>query len=250
MKKLFILALLFCSVSVFSQKLNSKKVGQIISSKFNKLDISYLWVSPDTDFVQVGFIGENYQRFRIHFASVTKSKHGHDTYLVKGKTKVKDNICDFVGEMYIDTVIESQYMPEVFNPDTMRSANIYGTYVFNEDKANKSGGVLKGTFDLEITIDRKYKPHYSDLFDVADSYSNNHFNGTWSSYDGNIIERCNWGDCRVDSSGDLDWGVGEFYVNEKYIQNGWQDYWNNPPSTMQQLDVYIKDKKRSQWWKE
>ncbi|WP_440135596.1 hypothetical protein, partial [Chitinophaga sancti] len=49
----------------------------------------------------LGYIGDNYQRFCIHYTSVTKSKENPYQYIVCGKTKVKENICSFTGTITV-----------------------------------------------------------------------------------------------------------------------------------------------------
>jgi hypothetical protein len=43
----------------------------------------------------LGFIGDNFQRINIRFISVIQNPDNKYEYLVYGKTRVKDNICDF-----------------------------------------------------------------------------------------------------------------------------------------------------------
>ncbi len=59
---------------------------------------------------------------------------------------------------------------------------------------------------------------------INDSFSNNGFIGTWTSYKTNTSKKCNWGDYRIPDCGDLDSGTGEFMVSSKYIKNGWLEY--------------------------
>lgn len=57
----------------------------------------------------------------------------------------------------------------------------------------------------------------------------------------NKLMKCNWGDCRIPDSSDLDIGAGEFVPAEEYIDSGWQllrgDHW----------EEYSKD---CLWWQE
>jgi len=47
----------------------------------------------------LGFIGENYQRFYIHFISAIQNPTDKLNYFIYGKTRVKENICSFQGQM-------------------------------------------------------------------------------------------------------------------------------------------------------
>ncbi|MCO7352770.1 hypothetical protein NHN18_04630 [Riemerella anatipestifer] len=49
----------------------------------------------------LGFIGNNYQRFFIHFTSVIQNPTNPYEYLVSGKTKVRETICTFQGTITI-----------------------------------------------------------------------------------------------------------------------------------------------------
>ncbi|WP_260390444.1 hypothetical protein [Riemerella anatipestifer] len=67
-------------------------------------------------------------------------------------------------------------------------------------------------------IDNKGQFRYDALNFFSDGFSNNQFVGSWTSYKTNITKRCNWGDYRIPESGDLDIGVGEFSVKDKYLK--------------------------------
>lgn len=85
------------------------------TEKIKKYDLSKLWtlnrfqIENDTVSIErkapLGFIGENYQRFQIHFISAIKNPNNQLEYFIYGKTKVKENICNFQG---IITIIESR----------------------------------------------------------------------------------------------------------------------------------------------
>src|SRR5262245_57367619 len=70
-------------------------------------DLSKLWhsdslhIEGDGDKISfpepLGYIGDSFQRFYIHYISVTKNKSNSYQYDVFGKTKVNDNICSFHG---------------------------------------------------------------------------------------------------------------------------------------------------------
>jgi hypothetical protein len=62
---------------------------------------------------------------------------------------------------------------------------------------------------------------------VADGFSNNTFVGTWTSYKTGKSKKCNFGDYRIpecEGSNGCDIGAGEFSINPKYRENGWQSY--------------------------
>ncbi len=193
----------------------------------------------------LGFIGDNYQRFYIHFISVKKCKQNPFQYIVEGKTKVKDNICSFNGTITIDTAC--------FEVDTtipvsagLRRGYIICACTFNENKSCKHSGVITGSLATDWCLYHG-QIWYDNIMGIADSYSNNEFRGKWKSYLGNIVKKCNWGDERIPDCGDLDVGTGDFSPNEKYLKNGWQSY-------SEHFDESVAGKKANaieneKWWK-
>ena len=67
------------------------------------LTLTKFKVENDTTIVErqepIGFIGENYQRFYIHFISAIQNPTDKLNYFIYGKTRVKENICSFQGQM-------------------------------------------------------------------------------------------------------------------------------------------------------
>lgn len=168
----------------------------------------------------LGFIGSDYQRFYIHYLSVTRSRANAYLYYVTGKNKVKNNICDFRGTITVKTA----RLDAVQTTPKYKQGVITGTFVFYEDSAQMHSGLLSGTVITNFLIDSNSHILYDVLAHWDDDFRNNQCTGTWKSYKGNLTKKCNWGDFRVPESADLDVGVGEFAVNEKYIKNGWNSY--------------------------
>lgn len=173
----------------------------------------------------IGYIGDNYQRFKIHLLSVVKSKSNPYEYKISGKTKVKDNICSFTGTI---TVIKATYDTSTLMRDigfpTFEDGLITGHVKISEDKAQPGSGTIEGKLITDIYFDDKNKIHYSALMLIADGFFNNQFEGKWISYKTGKAKKCNWGDFRIPDSRDLDFGTGEFGVNPKYKMNGWENY--------------------------
>ena len=193
----------------------------------------------------LGFIGDNYQRFYIHFTKVKKSKQNPYQYSVTGKTKVKNNICSFKGMITIDTAC--------FDLDStipvsakLRSGHVICSCIFNENRSSKNSGIISGSLGSDWCL---YNGQicYDNINGVSDGFSNNEFKGQWKSYIGNIIKKCNWGDDRIPDCGDLDIGAGEFSPDDKYLKNGWKSY-------REQFDQTEAGKKanaieNAKWWK-
>lgn len=204
-----------------------------------KYDFSTLWTTTcaimfdNIDTINIpeplGFIDEDFQRFRIHFISVIQNKEKPCEYFVYGKTKVKNNICDFQGIITI-TYAETFTEPDV---ESVTQGFAKGNYQFFENNHQSHAGRFYGTFLSSFMLDDNDVLQYNAIGLDYDGYGNNSFTGVWQDYSTGKIKTCNWGDFRIPESGDLDNGAAEFSVNEKYIKNGWQDFsW-----------------KREAWWK-
>lgn len=182
----------------------------------------------------LGFLGDNYQHFYIHYNSVTKSKDDPYKYIVKGKTKLKDNICSFTGTILVQKakIEESQDAPGYIQ------GIVTCDVLFYEDSTHAGSGVIKGELTTNFSIDKKGKLEYDALIYFSDGYCNNQCRATWTSYKTGKSKKCNWGDFRIPDSGDLDLGVGDFIVNEKYSKNGWEDF-----------DRSTGGFKEIKWWK-
>ena len=251
MKHLFTFFLFIVSHFCFSQNIENSNFNK----KIQKLDFSDLWTLDNFDIKNgtkkmdrmepLGFIGENYQRFYIHFISAIKNPNDPLEYLIYGKTRVKNNICTFQGKIKIATG-QTFTMQELPN---LQLGFIKGQYEFFEDSDQKGTGVLKGIFQSDFYIDEKGILKYNALMIVADGFQNNQFEGTWTSYVTKKTKECNWGDYRIPNSGDLDSGAGEFGPNSKYCDYGWKNYvsaWgysSNKPEVQE-----AKKKEKEKWW--
>jgi hypothetical protein len=203
------------------------------SRQISKVDLSQLWIEQrllviddhgKEQLIQrpepLGFIGENYQRFYIHFIMVHRSPTNYLQYLVTGKTRVRNSVCDFKGTITIrEAHLESD--PDV--PE-YKTGYIVGEYRLEEDRQQKGSGYFKGKFRSNWFIARDGKIRYNTLKMIADDFCNNQFIGSWTSYATGKGEKCNWGDYRIPDSDDLDCGAAEFAVTERYIKNGWESY--------------------------
>ncbi len=176
----------------------------------------------------LGFIGDNYQRFYIHFISVKKSTANPYQYIVTGKTKVKENICLFSGT--INIVKASLFKKQVGEKYKLGFAEC--TILFYEDSMQKFAGFFKGKLTSKFYLDERNQLFYDDLEVGADGYYNNQCEAVWTSYTTRKTKKCNWGDYRIPQSKALDSGDGEFAVNKKYDLFGWKNYriaWSDDP---------------------
>ena len=194
----------------------------------------------------LGFIGDDYQRFFIHFVSVIQNPTNPYEYLVYGKTKVKETICSFQGTITIRQagIYKSGDIP------TYKQGFATCDVILYEDNKQPYTGFIKGKLKSEFLIDNKGQFRYDALMFVADGFTNNQFVGTWTSYKTNSSKKCNWGDYRIPECGDLDIGAGEFSVDDKYLKNGWENYrlaYSSDPDKPESQKA--RQKENEQWWK-
>lgn len=215
MKRL-LLFLLFLPFGLIAQSPKPKnEVAKVIP-----YDLAPLLSGTDRSSI-LGFIGSDYQRFRIVFISVIKNNDNPSQYFVYGKSMVKGNVCDFQGTI---TIREATFITDDPEYENVKHGDIKGDYLFYEDPQQKHVGLFKGKFISSFYIDKHNKLVYDDLMGDADGYCNNMYTGTWSGYNSKTSKPCNWGDYRIPDSGDLDIGAGEFAPSEKYLPNGWLTY--------------------------
>ena len=199
-------------------------------TEINKYDISELWtltklkIENDTTIVErqepLGYIGDSFQRFYIHFISAIQNPTDKLKYFIYGKTRVKENICSFQGEIVIK---EARIYVEGDIPP-LKQGFVKGAYEFYENSKQKETGKLVGNFTTNFYIDEKGNFIYDALIFAADGFNNNQFEGIWTSYKSKETRKCNWGDYRIPDSKGLDCGAGEFSVVDKYASNGWIPY--------------------------
>ena len=251
MRNLLGIIFFLLALNCFSQNMETTNFIKEIEKAdiSNLLTISKFQIENDTTWVQrpepVGFIGENYQRIRMKFISVIQNNSNKLEYFVYGKTKVKNNVCDFQGLLRIS---ETQLYK---NSDisSIQQGYIKGEYEFFENPNQSGTGIFKGIFQTNFYLNENGKIIYDALMWVSDSFTNNEFIGNWTSYQTKDTKTCNWGDFRIPESGDFDCGAGEFSPSEKYAQFGWQTYilantyWKESPEIES-----ARKKELLKWW--
>ncbi|MDL2216100.1 hypothetical protein LJB81_00035 [Desulfovibrio sp. OttesenSCG-928-M14] len=177
----------------------------------------------------LGFIGNDGQRFYIYFAEALKTDDDPHTYIVAGKTRVKNNICDFDGRITIRKA--GIYKKDPANDDfpKFRQGFIGADVSLFEVDVQKGSGKIQGVVQSYIAIDQQGTLTYDALTEGADGFENNQFAGTWTSYKTGATKVCNFGHSRFPHTGlpkgvRLDKGVGQFLPEDTYIKNGWLSY--------------------------
>jgi hypothetical protein len=224
-------------------------------AKLAQHDLSKWWLERQD--ATLGMIGDDKQRFYIHFLSVRKSTENPNIYLVIGKTRVKDNICDFSGTIEF---LEIHCLDEKERKENLAQAQkvkdeelakrmsyprgfLLAKYRFQEPEAQKGSGYFDGVMKTGF-YQNKTGFKWDDLDFESDSYRNNEFVGTWTSYRTKVQKTCNWGWYRIPEDGDLDIGAGEFSPNSKYYLKGWENY-----SKYIRHDSEAIKKENEEWWR-
>ena len=211
---------------------------------FDENSISWRIVEKDEI---LGFIGDNYQRFQIHFISIIQNPTNPYEYFAYGKTKVKNNICEFQG---IIKIIKSSLYKECDIP-FYKQGYAECEVILYEDKKQAFTGFFKGNLTSNFIIDDKGVFRYDALSSYADGFCNNQFIGTWTNYKTKSSKKCHWGDYRIPDCGDLDCGAGLFMVWDEYKKNGWQSYVKCNHGSYPDEESYQKACKEElfEWWK-
>jgi len=216
-----------------------KDVPEIIG-QLKKYNCNLVWLRTNS---QDGVIGINYKRIKIKILTATQDKNNPLIYHITGKSKVKDNICDFKG---IITILKAYQYKESEIPKA-RQGTLFAQYIFNEQTNQTHSGKFKGIVESSFLIDSTTnKIQLDTTAEIADGYFNNSFVGVWKDYKTNQEKKCIWGEYRLPFTFDFDSGDGEMHINDKYKKNGWE--------TFNQPDVeytFIKDGfsvEKNQWW--
>ncbi len=226
MKNIMISILILISGLIFGQEykytdflseIKNNNIAELCTVK--KLFWTFEGIKDSVDRAEsIGYIGNNYQRFDIHFISVIQNPANSLEYFVYGKTKVKNNICNFQGLIEVDES-KAYFDKEI---SKFKLGYLKGAYKFYEDPNQKDAGILNGVFKMDFYIDTNSKINY--LFWGGDSFKNMQFEGNWTAYKSTKSLKCNWGDYRIPNSKELDGGAGEFIPTDSYVKNGWENF--------------------------
>lgn len=168
-------------------------------------------------FESIGYRGGDFQRFYIHYDSVRFK--GNGVYDVYGRTRYRDTIRLLSGMITLDSMRLHQAEHQ---PSTGEFGSLYGHYQFDEDEFS-GGGVMTGKMSIDfVKINGRF--YYNAFMLVADGYSNNQYEGVWTSKNLTRIEKCNWGDFRIPDSEGLGSGEAEFIPRDSCLDRGWQVY--------------------------
>jgi hypothetical protein len=229
--------------------LGRKITSQNQLSRYKTFDFSRLWMQTEQPRI-VGIFGEDHERIKIKLISVEKNAGNPNQYLVSGKSKVKETVCDFKGtidlkeikELGLNFGVDDQHK----NKGIKAQGILIASYEFRENPDQKLSGKFEGVLYSRWYLDAQGTIRYDDISSVADGYMNNAFIGTWKSYSNQPQQKCNWADYRVPKADhDFDIGAGEFSPHEKYSEYGWESY----SEAWVHGDEEARNVELQEWWK-
>ncbi|HVO74580.1 MAG TPA: hypothetical protein VMT35_11195, partial [Ignavibacteriaceae bacterium] len=135
----------------FSKEFYKQRTGYLINLQKSKdvtelvikYNLSNVWLENALEYDQNGIIGKNYRRINIHFSYIAKDSLDPFIYIVMGKSKVGNNICDFCGRFKILKMLE--FIEE--ESMTPNAGVLYGEYKLNEDSSQTHSGTFNGIFE-------------------------------------------------------------------------------------------------------
>lgn len=216
MKILFhLLFILFLSSSLLAQDCYTEATQENLKS-----DYCQLWIGKTF----YGTIGDDNQRIDIRFIEIAKDTNSHFKYHVQGKSRVKNNVCDFQGVMTIDQIMLLDEARSGCDEPTLSAGIIYGTYILNEDPNQSHVGRFTG--DFKSMFDKS-----SDGFKLNNAWFGqdgfNSFIGIWESYVSEEPRFCAWGfQLPLSVHDDLfkHYDKAFYLFNSKYMDRGWKTY--------------------------
>ena len=189
----------------------------------------------------LGYIG-NGQRLYIHFDTIYKDKVKAELYHVIGKSRIKNNITCFTGNIHISKFkqLDAEYYP-------INRYKIIAKYEFKEDSTQYDTGVFSGRLESDFFI-YKDSAYMDEIYSGVDGYYNNQYEGVWKSYKTNAIKKANFGIGRIPNDNGLDIGSSEFRVNPSKQHLGWDSYMNVMTPNNKNYQQATAEEQR-EWWK-
>lgn len=211
---------------------SNKEFRNEVTTEFSPVlskDLSPIFLSKANNIE--GAIG-GYKRLQVHYEKVKKVNN--TKYQISGKTRASKNICDFTGTIEI---LKSLKFKEIWELDHespsehLEGGVILSKVILQEDTNQKGSGTFEGTLCTYWYWDTQNKVvQLHDLNNYSDSYRNNTFVGLWKSSKTKFQQKAIWGIGELPYTEDLDIGAGGISINEKYVQNGWNEekpnWWN------------------------
>lgn len=241
----FNLIIIISSILTFGQSNEIDFLDKICEYDYSKVLLPDT-INIDNEFIStnhtepLGYFGDNYYRFYIHFISIIKDRDNPLSYYVYGKSRLKENISEFQGKI---TIRECRIFNEGDIPE-YKQGLVIADYVFYENSRRNGSGKFIGKLTSNFYIDTNGNIRYDALTFGADGFENNTYEGNWISYKSKKLYKCNWGDYRIPDSNKLDQGAAEFSPSNEYIKNGWEELVRNRELLYKTGEVV----KEIEWW--
>ena len=263
MKRIIIILLFISKISI-AQTLDRIKENFDLEVDYQSENVLEKYKSFDYDFSKIwsftgnqnvyGIIGDEHQKISIKLISISRTSNEPFLYNVLGKSKVKDNICEFYGNIVIKEIREVKELHfgvdnEYADKGIKNQGILVADYEFYGSKEQNHSGIFKGTLYSKWYLNSKNEIVYDNIEFISDGYINNAFIGVWKSYSNDKEKKCNWADYRVPNANkDFDIGSGEFSVSEKYWDKGWLDIALKNKSPNLAVKPSKKTEKQKEWW--
>ena len=160
---------------------------------FNSEQFTYENIDGESYYKETSFngiLGDKYTRIEI-FIHPEVERIDSLTFTVNGKTKVGKNICDFIGEIFIEHIYK--VWERANDPDSPNYYVMVCNYLFTEDKEQFGTGFFKGTYGAYCYIDEANKKVCLDIDAGGGELNNRNYVGIWQSYKTKAVKRCIWG---------------------------------------------------------
>ena len=191
---------------------------------FNSEQFTYENIDGESYYKETSFngiLGDKYTRIEI-FIHPEVERIDSLTFTVNGKTKVGKNICDFIGEIFIEHIYK--VWERANDPDSPNYYVMVCNYLFTEDKEQFGTGFFKGTYGAYCYIDEANIKVCLDIDAGGGELNNRNYVGIWQNYKTKALKRCIWGEYRLPYTFDFDIGDEDMHVNPKYNSPEWEQW--------------------------
>jgi hypothetical protein len=190
------------------------------STAYSTSDFSNLWLNKTFQ----GTIGKSNQRIEVRFLNILQDVNSKLKYRVSGKSKVNNNICDFIATIELKQVYELNTNNLECEGPSFPSGYVVGSYSMNEDSTQNHVGTFNGTFKSKFVKSDGYIKKFKGWYK---SHGVNEFIGSWKEYGNSKSKYCAWG-LKIPPTKNDDLFKpydNEFYLfNPKFLDKGWKNY--------------------------
>ena len=209
-------------------------------------DLSNFWRGQDSQEEMPpldGFFGPDYRRISFAFISLRRDSRNPALYHVTGKTRLRQTVTPFTGEVRITSVIRLR--PDKHQPDVLwheldvdSLGKVYSataTFAFREDSAAAGAGQYVGTsyldFCLTLGQPAQLARPYGTVAAMPTKGTGILYRGHWTNYYTNQVKALLLSSevAKIAPVALIDFTIGDrdATFNPKYAKLGWNEYWAN-----------------------